>query len=124
MSGPDGKPRRRRKGVMRVAIRGVIYDSVHEAAAALGVSESRVREGIARGEPDAIGRGRGRHSAHACPKSHRVEIGPVRFASKRQAAAELGLPRNLVCRAARCEKARARLHGAAMQYLSRRGADS
>lgn len=81
--------------MMRVSVRGSIYESVAEAAEALGVSASTVRSAIARGTTDTIGMGGG-NPRGAMPHAKPVTIGPVIFPSMRAASAALGMAANYV----------------------------
>jgi len=101
---------------MQIRVRGTVYKDAHEAAAALGVSLSRVYEAASRDALDNLGIGRGRHKNHIFPRSRPVRFGPLHFGSIRQAAETLRIPRKIVGRAARDPGAYARVLAAAMEY--------
>ena len=68
---------------MRVKVRGTLYDSVRECAAALGISPKTVYWAINYGDPDKLGTGRSRPTK---PRSPRFD------ASKPQRVADIWFP--------------------------------
>ncbi len=86
---------------MRVRIRGTIYETVSDAAKALGVNETTVRTAIRRGREDTVGLGKGRgprdRTAHGKP----VRIGTFEWRSRKALAEYLGIPANTVNKALR-----------------------
>ncbi|WP_254695372.1 NUMOD1 domain-containing DNA-binding protein [Oceanicola sp. D3] len=107
-----------RRSVMPVRIRGRVYTSVRSAARALKVSESTIRNAVAKGREDFV-------AAPASMKTRRgtpVNIAGVEFPSMRSAALALGLKPTYI----RTVKARGscqqRLLAAAMAYLARQEA--
>jgi len=80
------------KPLMPVRIRGVLYDTAHDAAAALGCSRATIYQQISRGNPDAAGLGKARPPRNARP----LRIGPLTFASRAEAARQLGVSRSYV----------------------------
>lgn len=77
---------------MRVKIRDVLYDSVKDAAAHLGVSTSHVYKMVNEGRQDIIGIGGGRRSKGAIDRfeGNRVNLFGVEFRSMTEASAALG----------------------------------
>jgi len=80
---------------MRVIIRGTIYETVREAAAAFGVTTSYIYQALSRGRPDSIGIGMGR-SPHPHPNGNRVTIHGITFPSYKAASLELGFDKHYV----------------------------
>ena len=88
---------RKRHGAepMTIKVRGVVYKDRSAAAKALGVSPSAVTSMVAAGRADYIGLGRSRkHNATriAIP----VEIGPLKFPSRKAAARALGCSPSMI----------------------------
>lgn len=74
---------------MPIAVRGVVYKDRAAAAEALGVTARAISNMVSAGRADFIGLGRDRTHArklHAKP----VEIGPLKFPSRKAAAAAIG----------------------------------
>jgi hypothetical protein len=76
---------------MRVKVRGVVYESVDECAAALGVCRGTVCAALSRGREDAIGTGRGRHSGDRTGRAKPITVGGVRYPSIAAASRGLGM---------------------------------
>jgi hypothetical protein len=78
-----------------VCIRGMHYASPAAAAQALGISPATVRSLLARGRADQAGIGPGKSGGPAKrSNAHAVTIGPLKFATKEEAAKALGYSRS------------------------------
>jgi hypothetical protein len=90
---------------MRVRVRGTIYDSVPEAAAALNVSPKSVYVSAHRGRLDTLGVGAGKRSTPGAAYGGRpkrpIKIGPLEFDSLSEASKALGYHRNSLATAIR-----------------------
>jgi hypothetical protein len=84
-------------GTMRILVRGVIYASVDECAAALGVSRKTVYVAAHRGTLDGLGRGRGKRSpgrSYGGRKKQKFVLGPHSWGSLSEASVALGYHRS------------------------------
>lgn len=110
------------KPQMQIPVRGVLYKDAHAAAAALGVSLSRVYEAASRDTLDNLGIGRGNHKRHVLTRCKPFVFGPLRFSSHRQAAEALGVTRKTIAKASYDTRAHARVMLAALKYTTKQGA--
>lgn len=94
---------------MRVEVRGVTYESVREAAAALGVTIAGVYTALDRGRIDKLGLGKTR------PK--KMVIGGITFRSASDAARALGFGRTYFKDANQGERAKARMNAAIARLI-------
>lgn len=106
---------------MRVTIRGTTYQSVPEAAAALGVAPATIYSAVTRGRTDSIGLGKGNRTPRRGGRPPKpVKIGSVLFPSMAEASRALGFERRYVQRVMTAGKTAARqsLIRAAMTYVA------
>lgn len=109
--------------MMRVSVRGMVYDSARECADALGVSVATVYCAVSRRTTDTLGMGRGNRTAkRGGRKPQPVTIGGISFESMASASRALGFGRRYVASvmANGGATARANLLRACMQYRAKR----
>lgn len=82
--------------LMKVDVRGTIYNSVREASQKLGVKESSVYSSLARGAAHSLGLGTGARHSFRGGKPKEFELGGVKFPSMVAASLYLGLNRATV----------------------------
>lgn len=99
---------------MRVLIRGIVYNTVKEAATALNISHMGIYSAISKGKVDQLGLGK--------TKPKPVEIGTVTFPSMSAASRALGLDRSFLCqlKSSKSERARDRLRRAIYDFEANR----
>ncbi len=90
--------------MMRVMVRGVIYESVAECAKALGVKKIAVYSSMSRGRLDTLGLGRGRvmgENTRAKIRGKPVKIGNREWPSMAALSRWLGMEKQYVATAKR-----------------------
>lgn len=99
---------------MKVQVRGVVYESVKEAAKALNVSQGGVYGAIERGKTDLLGLGK--------TMPQKVTIGNVEFRSMSAASVALGFSRRFIrdVRRAGGPKRKAMLDQAIAEFIKNR----
>ena len=99
---------------MRVLIRGIIYETVNEAAKALNINAMGIYSAISKGKVDQLGLGK--------TKPKPIEIGGTTFPSMSAASKALGLDRSFLCqlKSNKSERARDRLRRAIYDFEASR----
>lgn len=106
---------------MPVAVRGVIYPSAHDAAAALGVKVATVYDAISRRDPDTLGLGRSYIPAknRKSPKAKPVTVAGTKFRSIADLARQIGRkPKDVAFSLRRGEIAHRRVVLAVMKMIA------
>lgn len=108
---------------MRVAIRGTIYETVNEAAEAMGVQTNTIYRAINMGRIDSVGLGRGTRPER-CRKSGKgvpITFGKVTFPSIAAASVALGFRPKYLATALQKGQAETlgRIAQAALRYTAR-----
>ena len=107
---------------MRVTIRGTTYESVSEAAQALGMSRSYIYKAVDEGRQDLIGIGSGRWRKPGDKfEGNKIVLHGVEFPSMKAASLALGFNEHYVRSVFRrgSPKATERVKFAVMRYISK-----